>query len=207
MSDLIDHLRSFNRKERYILLENALGAGTFSLDEDFRERLGRELRLDVPGEAFVAMDYHLDWLQVALYLSATPDPPRLIPQPEGFSATQIDVDLLVAFDESETTHVVLLEAKMETGWTNRQATEKAERLRVIFGESAGTGPVIPHFVLLSPNRPQQLQADDWPKWMTRDGQPVWMKLPRPPGLRKATRANEEGRASASGRLLHLDPPL
>ncbi len=43
MSDLITHLRSFNRKERFILLRESLGASTFSLHNNFRERLGNLL--------------------------------------------------------------------------------------------------------------------------------------------------------------------
>ena len=121
-SKLINYLRSFNRKERYILIEDAIGTGTFRLDTGFRERLGNLLDLIVPGDvarflgettipcdAFVAMDYHLDWLHVALYLADVPEPAQVIPKPEGFSATQIDVDLLVAFEVGETTPIGLLE--------------------------------------------------------------------------------------------------
>ena len=43
MSTLIEHLRSFNRKERFILLRRTLGRDTFQLDGSFRERLGQEL--------------------------------------------------------------------------------------------------------------------------------------------------------------------
>ena len=133
MSDLIKHLRSFNRKERFILLQAALGTDTFSLDDGFRERLGEVVGATVPADAFVAMDYHLDWLQMALYLAATPSPPSPIPSDDLFKANQEDVDLLVAFDDTATTHLVLVEAKMETGWTNSQLCSKAQRLRLIFG--------------------------------------------------------------------------
>ena len=115
MSDLITHLRSFNRKERFILLREALGTDTFCLDDAFRERLGNLLGVTVPADAFVAMDYHLDWLQMALFLAATSSPPSSIPNDDLFKANQEDVDLLVAFDDAATTHLVLLEAKMETG--------------------------------------------------------------------------------------------
>ena len=211
MSHLITHLRSFNRKERFILLHEALGADTFCLDEDFRERLGDLLDLTVPADAFVAMDYHLDWLQMALFLARTPDPPRCIPKEavlgEGqkdFNENQMDVDLLVAFEKGATTHLVLLEAKMETGWTNKQMGDKATRLGQIFPDPPATGGRR-YFVLLSPNRPGRLNADKWPGWMKRDGEPVWMPLPKPPGLRKVTRSTEDGRPSASGDFLSIDP--
>ena len=219
-SELINHLRSFNRKERYILLEDALGTGTFRLDTDFRERLGRLLDLIAPGDvarflgattipsdAFVAMDYHLDWLQVALYVAGVPRPAQVIPKPEGFSATPIDADLLVAFEVGETTHIVLIEAKGGGGWNNMQLRKKAERLAVIFGDTLNSGPVVPHFVLLSPHRPQKLATDGWPDWMNPDGRPLWLELQQPAALRTVTRSDEHGRASAAGTFLRIHPPL
>ena len=206
MSDLITHLRSFNRKERFILLHEALGPGTFSLDEGFRERLGGLLGLPIPADAFVAMDYHLDWLQMALYLAATPSPPSPIPNDDLFEGNQEDVDLLVACDGPAATHLVLVEAKMETGWTNSQLRSKAERLRRIFGMGRpGTDLATPHFVLASPNRPERLKTDDWPDCMTRAGEPAWMELRRPPSLRKVTRCRQDSRVSASGGFLRIDP--
>ena len=210
MSELIEHLRSFNRKERFILLREALGRDTLS--DAFRRRLGDCIGVTVPASAFVAMDYHLDWLQMALYLARTPDPPPRIRKQDvlgkgqrDFNANQMDIDLLVAFDEGATTHLVLIEAKMETGWTNRQMYEKAKRLRQILGDPPDRRLADPCFVLLSPRRPQQLKVDVWPGWMTRGGEPVWMKLPRPSGLRKVTRCAPDGRPSADGEFLRIDP--
>ena len=211
MSDLITHLRSFNRKERFILLQQSLGPNTFRLGGSFRKRLGEVVGVTVPADAFVAMDYHLDWIQMALFLARTPDPPRPIPMEavlgEGhkdFNENQMDVDLLVAFDEGATTHLVLVEAKMETGWTNKQLCSKAKRLSRIFGKGRpGIGLAKPCFVLASPNRPERLKSDDWPGWMKRGDKPVWLELQRPPDLRKVTRCTEEGRASASGSFLSI----
>ena len=210
MSDLIDHLRSFNRKERFILLREAFGRDT--LGDAFRRRLGDAIGVAVPDGAFVAMDYHLDWLQMALYLARTPSPSHPIPKgdvlgsgQQGFNENQMDIDLLVAFDEGATTRLLLLEAKMETGWTNRQMLRKAERLRQIFGDRPDRSLADPCFLLVSPRRPQQLKVDTWPGWMTRGGDPIWMKLPRPKGLRKVTRCATDGRPSANGDFLRIDP--
>ncbi len=211
MSDLIKHLRSFNRKERFILLQQSLGPNTFRLDGSFRKRLSEVVGVTVPADAFVAMDYHLDWLQMALYLAKTPDPPQYIPKEavlgdgqKNINENQMDVDQLVAFDEGATTHLVLLEAKMETGWTNKQLCSKAKRLSRIFGRGrAGAGLAKPYFVLASPNRPERLKTDDWPDWMRRAGKPVWMELRRPRDLHKVTRCTKEGRASASGGFLSI----
>ena len=190
MSALIEHLESFNRKERFHLLREALGEKTFKLDPKFRTRLGRKIGVKIPGDAFVAIDYHLDWLQMGVYLAEHPSPPSPIPNPKDqlFKANQEDVDLLVAFQAGEKTHLVLVEAKLETGWSNSQLSSKAKRLGRIFGMGQpGTGGAEPHFVLVSPGQPQYVRTDGWPKWMARDGKPVWMELPKPPGLVKVTR--------------------
>ena len=96
MSALIEHLRSFNRKERFFLLRHALGVSTFRLDKAFREALGDEMGLSIPNDAWVAMDYHLDWLQMAVYLAGKPKPPGPIRNEGLIKANQEDIDLLVA---------------------------------------------------------------------------------------------------------------
>lgn len=77
MPNVIDHLKSFNRKERFLLLCEALGfdSQTFCLHEDFVEKLSGCIGHQVPSNAYVVMDYHLDWLQMALYLASEPFPP------------------------------------------------------------------------------------------------------------------------------------
>lgn len=205
MSDLIGHLRSFNRKERFILLSDALGKER--LGDDFRTRLGDCIGVRVPADAYVAMDYHLDWLQMALYLADYPDPPKRIPKGDLFAGNQEDADLLVAFDGESTTHLVLVEAKVETGWTNRQLKSKAKRLGRIFSEGRpGVQLATPHYVLASPRPPSEnVSTDGWPSWMTREARPVWMELERPHGLRKVTRCDEHGHPSESGEFLRIDP--
>ncbi len=150
------------------------------------------------------MDYHLDWLQMALYFAATPSPPSPIPNDDLFMANPEDTDLLIAFDEDETTHIVLLEAKMETGWINEQLHSKAQRLDLIFGAGRpGVNLATPYFVLASPKQSEQILVSGWPAWMTRRGVPLWMALPRPPGLQKVTRCTADGKRSKSGLSLKL----
>ena len=206
MPTLIEYLRSFNRKERFILLREALGGETFRLNESFRRRLGDLLGISIPADAFVAMDYHLDWLQTSLYLTATPSPPKPIPNDGLVSGNQEDVDLLVAFEDSATTHLVLIEAKVETGWTNKQLRSKADRLDLIFRHRRpGADLATPYFVLMSPSEPARITTDGWPDWMRPGGKPMWMELPRPDGLRKVTRCTAEGTVSAGGHYLRIDP--
>lgn len=209
-SDLIALLRSFHSKERQILLSEALrreeGEVVFSLDAGFRERLGCKIGVAVPADAYVAMDYHLDWLAMALHLAATPDPPERICNDGLFEANQQDVDLLVAFGDTDGAHLALIEAKGVTGWKNAQLDSKVRRLRRIFDDGPGSDLATPHFVLMSPKRPVHIEVADWPGWMRcPDGKPYWLELPLPGGLRKATRCDVGGNNAKGGGYLRLDP--
>ena len=169
MSEVIKHLKSFNRKERFILLHEVLGykRQTFRLGPGFREKLGERLRLSVPRDSFVAMDYHLDWIQMALYLSDKTSPKDDVIYNDGIVVgNQRDVDLLVAFADDKTTHLVLVEAKGDTGWTNSQLDKKAKRFSRIFEAGRpGVSAVEPHFVMMSPRESHGIKTAGWPGWM------------------------------------------
>ena len=192
---LIEQLRALNRRERFILLRDALGPETFTLDADFRQRLGRVIDRDVPADAFVALDYPLDWLALAL---AQPGAPMwmLTDKDVQLRGNPLDIDLLIAFEETEQAQLVLLEAKADTHWLNDQLSAKVERLRELFPtevlfppkpDDFADAPVRPHFVLASPRPPQRVRTESWPYWMKPGGRPRWMQLRMPAGLRKATR--------------------
>ncbi len=71
MPYLVSHLKRFNRKERFYLIGSALGNATFRLGDDVRHRLSKLLDLFIPADAFVAMDYPLDWLLASMHLAVT----------------------------------------------------------------------------------------------------------------------------------------
>jgi len=211
MSELIEHLTSFNRKERFFLLRDALGKDKFSLDKGFRSRLKDSLGLSIPPGAYVAMDYHLDWLQMAVYLAMSGDTDTLIPKgkvlaedQEEFNKNQMDVDLLIAFDEGPKTHIVMVEAKLDTSWTNTQMDAKVARLKQVFPHPWDTDTIHPHFVLVSRSKPVKLGHEDWPDWMKHRDRLAWMPLSAPAGL-KITRSNAEGRPSRAFTHLKIRP--
>ena len=179
MSHFISHLASFNRKERFILLKKALGKDTFSLDRCFREELREQIDCPVPSDAFVAMDYHLNWLQIALEYRNTslPNsvPNDLFPLDQQVQLNQQDVDLLIAFQDGSHERVVLIEAKADTSWDNPQLNAKAERLDGIFTD--GDRGVIPHFLLMSPGRSSSIKPEGWPDWMMPNNKPLHITLP------------------------------
>lgn len=194
MSKLIQHLESFNRKERFLLLRETLGQSAFQLSSDFRQALKKQLDLEIPAGAYVAMDYHLDWIQVAMCYREDELPlDQEVPMRRGdplVEGTQEDVDLLVAFDGSKGTHVVLIEAKADTPWKEDQLCSKARRLERIFDPQQGHD-VTPYFVMMSPKPPPV--EPTWPDWM----KVVWIELRLPEGLRWVTRRG--GRKEGNGR--------
>ena len=164
MPNLLASLKALNRKERFHLLHDALGFAdqTFILGYAFRARLADCLELDIPHNAFVAMDYQLNWLE------------RAVLGQYGQRNIQ-DVDLLVAFEREGVTHLILVEAKCDSEWDGRQLESKVTRLRELFAE-APPG-VRGHFVLTSKHAPTEVEARDWPAWMRRNAlEPHWIKL-------------------------------
>ena len=204
MTGLLDLLEWFNRKERFFLVGEALGNPRFRLSAEFRAKVAAEMGIEVPADAFAAMDYHLDWLAVSLHLAtAGVDGTAPCANAAGLvTGNQEDVDLLVAFAEpasSRATYIILIEAKVESPWTNTQMESKAERLRGIFGHDGRKhAGVSPNFMLMSPSRPQRLRVSDWPAWMTREGKVPWLPLTAFTGRRRVTRCTPDGRPAEDG---------
>lgn len=149
---IIKNLHNFNRKERDHLMKFALSDSpshpTIS-DTLWNKIAPNAPRLDKPDERkmFVGMDYHLNWLFAALKLSEHYENNRIDPQknvwpkslkdsekPSGppIQGNQEDIDLLIAFHEDEKVlHLILIEAKFDTGWGSKQFRSKARRLNAI----------------------------------------------------------------------------
>ena len=67
MAGIIENLKAFNRKERFYLVGMAVGNPEFTLSREFRKTLDKTLvGLHVPEQAFVAVDYHLDWIYASV---------------------------------------------------------------------------------------------------------------------------------------------
>lgn len=186
MSDLIENLSQFNRKERFHLLAAALGMRRMEnqIDTLFASRLSKLTALKVPTRVFLAIDYHLDWLYAALQITQVeklasdvkwnPASPRenvFSRGPErrqGIARSPQDIDLLVAYDDKEINRVqlLLIEAKFDTSWSNAQLEEKADHLSSIFGsgENEWAEIAVPHFLIASPREPRKLKREILPAW-------------------------------------------
>ena len=219
MSKVIEILRSLDRKERFAVLREALGFDRTApaLDKGFRTRLSASIDVPVPAHVFVAMDYHLDWIQLALHLAenSAPTPGEAFPNLGrcDINKDQEDIDLLVAFETKDmkppATHLVLIEAKAYLPWTNKQLKSKTCRLGEIFGEDGKrAGVVEPHFLLMTGSKSDNIETATWPGW-TKDSNenPFWLTYDLPRRC-KVTRCSEGGRPDKSGGHLRLDrvPP-
>lgn len=215
MMNLIECLRSFNRKERFHLIGEFLGDASHAPAPEFRAKLGKALELSLPADPWWAMDYHLDWITAALHLARDNARNKVYRNTERvIQANQEDVDLLLAYDDGDVSHLVLVEAKGVTGWTNKQMASKMKRLEQIFGPDgqAWTG-VVPHLALMSPRRPVGLNEQAWPQWAAPGEKAAWIKLPIPAELsvpeklNKVTRCDPQGHPDIAGQFWTIQSQL
>ena len=183
-------------------LESVLGPASIKIPED--------------DGVFFGMDYHLNWLFCAIWAShKLPDENSAYENPQGYwrlpkrrkkkdektvvvhdtvrllEQNQEDVDFIVAFHQPSDNRlkVILIEAKLDTGWDSVQFARKVGRIDNISRacKQAGFDPCIDwSIVLLSPTRPTKEQLklpvkakepNDFsnnrlPDWVFRDGNNV-----------------------------------
>lgn len=222
MGTVVQTLKSFNKKERFLLVADALGfplsdiAGNrdLRLCDDFRSRLNEAFGICPPSDAFVAIDYHLDWISKSLVFLTGKSTGGIYQgtRKEG-SGTIMDVNLLVAFEEGRHTHLMLVDAKaatdVDTEQAQEQVREKVKRLLHIFGENGKKYlGVRPHFGLTSPSRPTTWWATsrEWPSWMAKAMHPIWFPLNMPRDKRKLTRCNSDYKPNKDGDYFCVDDP-
>ena len=200
MLRLIECLSAFNRKERYYVVRKLLGNASHPPAPSFRHELGSELDLTIPADPWWAMDYHLDWMYAALVLARDNAPERVYEHTGIIRAQQEDMDLLLAYDDGDTTHLIFVEAKGVTGYSNQQMTSKMDRLAQIFGQDGKAWPgVTPHLVLLSPKPPSnKLKMQAWPQWAAPRGEFAWIPLCIPENLKRVTRCDAQRHRDQTG---------
>ncbi len=223
MSDLLDILASYNRKERFILLTQVVrGDRALEVGDQFREKLAAATGVTVPDEVpFMAMDFHLNWLYGALWEAAGGDIGQQIDVPtydvegadprQAIEPTQEDIDLIMGWRDGGTVHLVLLEAKGHTGWSTKQMLSKAVRLQAIFHGDERVSQyarqhLAVHLVLAGLKLPTDAREfrKDWPQDVremntSTSGDPCFLSLtPANTTLRKVGRLSEKGKPSKDG---------
>lgn len=196
-NNLIDNLKSFNRKERFYLIGQMLGNPDFRMDDTQLDEISRLIKVKIPSEYFAAMDYHLDWIYASLFLTQDYDENiftrNFIDNDKKvdlqISGTQEDVDFLLAFiDHENTTHIVMIEAKGDSYFNNAQLNSKNKRFKAIFGNEDTWPNVRPHFLLCSPKEPQNISIEN-PAYFIypQESQLIWFSLIMDTGKNKVTR--------------------
>lgn len=197
MSAMIDNLEKLNRKERFFLIGMVLGNPKFKLDPMFQQRLSTKFNVVIPDTAFVAMDYHLNWIYAAAALTfSSPESGRIYENASGaIDGTQEDVDLLVAFEDvSGLSHLIMLEAKGVTAFSNSQFEHKINRFKSIFGETGDRWAEIkPYFGLVSPRKPKGLHYDLCPAWLKVGDKIPWFEMSIPSDRLTVFGCDEKGR--------------
>lgn len=210
--DLIYYLKKFNRKERYFLVREALGNKDFKLGNEFRDKLQNVLNIEIPENAYAAMDYHLDWIDVSLKLWHNiiniEDKIENDLNEKGIrqlNSNQEDIDFIIAFKQKEQYMLILIEAKAETSWTNSQMDSKVKRLKKIFGEACDNFRNLQlHFILMSPKESDKLSVGKWPDWMRNNNRAYWMKLETEKSLLKITRCKQNGDPSKDAEFYKIE---
>lgn len=184
---MLDAIMRFNRKERYHLIRHAVTGGPMSLSDGFRREVGEVLDLSVPDNAYVAMDYHLDWLSAAYHIASkggTIETAMNRKDENGYenypndksdpvlAGNILDTDLLIAYRCDGRVVVILVEAKADSDWSLSQISDKAARLKSIFDEGRDSSKLIkPYFLLLGPSKKssstlskEQADGKRFPSW-------------------------------------------
>lgn len=190
---LVANLRSFDSHERGLLLEWAAGA-PLKLGTAVRDAIERRIGRRLPADAFVAMDYTLDWLYAATRWTLSPtqcQQPQPWPSGGELSASPQDIDLVVAWEDRVGPHLVLLEAKGFTGWTNKQMESKAGRLGAIFHAGLDRDFDV-HFILAGPAPSKGLKTENWPEWMRPGHRTHFLNIDDPGTRRAVQRCNADG---------------
>ena len=200
---LIQNLKLFNAKERDHLMRAAyLGVSaskyqttTQFLSDDFDKKLRshvKELGLDESNArcVFAGMDYHLDWLFAALWMTANkPDwdgnkvddirvPMEIHTTEDGIknlhsdfrliTGTQEDLDLLVVYSDEKKLAMLFIEAKGSAAFDRVQLGRKLIRLDRIIAHADSELLMQCRLVLVAPKRPDFKDAEgkEYKSWIS-----------------------------------------
>jgi len=224
--NIIKRLKMFNRKERDHLMKFALCEEPEAprISDNLWALISRNTGTDRPhpDNMFVGMDYHLNWLYAALATAHVEDDVSikdlenkwnhdsgLEKKDKNFrpiQQNQEDVDLIVVWLDSSTKRLqmVLIEAKLDSGWGSKQFKSKKERLGLIYQDAKNRHLdfVNWRFLLLSPGaRPKgevftdsKSFSQDPYKWFQEPGKDgLWHKtLPVKNDLWRVKRVDDSG---------------
>ncbi len=207
--NLIDNFKSFNRKERFYLIGQMLGNPEFRMDDKQLDKISELINIKIPRKYFAAMDYHLDWIYASLFLTQNINNDKTFERnfidtnksiDLQISGTQEDVDFLLAFvDHENTTHIVMIEAKGDSYFSNGQLDSKNKRFKTIFGNENTWPNIRPHFLICSPKEPQKINIEEPAYFMFKNFTLPWLELDMGDGKSKVTRWGEDNKPCSDGK--------
>ncbi len=182
---LVENLKLLNAKERDLLMRHAyldiddVDKPKFlskSFDKRLKDLIAEKLNLrENPKCVFAGMDYHLDWLFAALYMTTqnrgpddvrgelelhddTQAPASKYTDFRSVTGTQEDIDLLVVYDVNDQLVLLFIEAKGSAAFDRVQLARKLIRLdRILVASEVAQGckyPLRYLLVLASPRAPK-----------------------------------------------------
>ena len=198
---LVRNLKLFNAKERDHLMRAAyLGVDgryedtTQFLSKNFDEKLkthAMDLGLDNSAHCvFAGMDYHLDWLFAALWMTANhpnwhgkPDDEICLPlethkKVDGINnlhsdfrpitGTQEDIDLLVVYTDGKNLAMLVIEAKGSAAFDRVQLGRKLIRLDRIIAHADSELQMQCRLVLVAPKKPnfKDKEGNEYKSWIS-----------------------------------------
>jgi hypothetical protein len=147
VDELAKLLERFNRKERNLLIREALGhspATPLRLSHGFRKEIAKGINcnraadkqsVEIPENAWWATDYHISWLAgaLALFVQGKCDLEKRYENPEIYGrrlveGNQQDVDLVIATGRD----LIFIEAKAYGWFTNKEMKSKVDRLNLLY---------------------------------------------------------------------------
>lgn len=192
--NIIDRLKMFNRKERDHLMKFALCKQPEApeISTSLWQLISNGGNKPNADRMFIGMDYHLNWLYAALAMAKMSDgemekqfdnewyckaPPKEHKDSRPIQENQQDVDLLIAwFDQrwAIPLRLILVEAKLDSGWIPEQLTSKRQRLDLIRQDASlmGLGFIDWRFLLLSPvskTVPESGTSNEFYSWSEWNG--------------------------------------
>jgi hypothetical protein len=196
---LIQYLYDFDCHERSYVLRDL--TGECGVSADYKDRITDFLKIPKSKAEFWGIDYSIDWLYAALFLSQT-EPTGSIYDNVGniIRGNNEDVDILLALRTEDEIHLVMVEAKVEKPFSKSQLISKVRRLEMIFGASGKRFPhICPHWLLASPYRSRRISTKDWPNWMTNaSDEYLWYEIRKNFHSMKVTRCDSKGTPCKEG---------
>ena len=213
--NLIQLLQDFNSNERFYLIRQALDGQSrtepgFIMSEQFREQLEGLVKFEIPQNAFMAMDYRLDWIHASLFLADKDLEEGHFPNLDDDSNQIVfgnvqDIDLLIAFSRKNRYYMILIEAKGYMRWGKRQLDSKTQRLDKIFKNYKVRYPNLKLYMLvISPHVPSPTRTgmEHWPDWIQQNFS--WAQLIILDYIFKLTLSDADNRRNKNGGFFTIE---